>query len=173
MKEKISVKQFVPEEDCLKCQGCCRFREAESVWSPCLLEEETLELIDKPGIPAVSISADKKIMPVAVQGKEGFFCPFISLADNKCKIYAMRPFECQLYPFLIAFRGKKVLLTVDLNCPYARLKADSKEFREYVDYLTKFLNSPKQLKLLKDNPQLIQAYEDVLDVVELNIPDET
>jgi len=167
------IKQFVPEEACLKCSGCCRFKEADSVWSPCLLEEEIISLVDKEGVPALSLSLNKRIVPVPIAGKDGFFCPCLSVADNKCKIYAMRPFECQLYPFLIAFRNKKVLLTVDLNCPYAREKADSKEFKEYVNYLDEFLNSPKFIRVLKENPHLIQAYEDALDCCELNIQDET
>jgi len=166
------IKQFVTESACLECRGCCRFRKQESAWSPCLLEEELLELADKPGIPAVTISLDKRIIPVPVEGQEAFVCPLLNLADNKCKIYATRPFECQLYPFLIAFRDKKILLTVDLNCPYVAEKANSQEFKDYVKYLTDYFNSPQQLKVLKDNPQIIQAYEEVLDVVELQDPHE-
>jgi hypothetical protein len=64
-------------------------------------------------------------------------------------------------------RNKKVLLTVDLNCPYIRDKANTHEFREYTEYLVKYLNSPESISILKDNPQVLQAYEEVLDVVEL------
>ena len=48
----------------------------------------------------------------------------------------------------------------------------NKSVKEYLDYLTSFFNAPKQLKLLGDNPQLIQAYEEVLDVAELDLSDE-
>ena len=166
------IEQFVPEEFCLKCFGCCRFSEANSVWLPCLLEEEILELIDRKDLPAISLSLDKRIMPVALHGNDSFICPLLNSADNKCKIYATRPFECQLYPFLLSLRNKKVLLTVDLNCPYVKDKINSAEFKEYAQYLTDFFNSPKQLKVLKDNPQIIQAYAEVLDVVELKDPHE-
>jgi Fe-S-cluster containining protein len=166
------IKQFVAESACLECRGCCRFQKQESAWSPCLLEEEMLELADRPGIPAVNISIEKKIIPIPDIGNKSFVCPFLNLEDNKCKIYATRPFECQLYPFLIAFRDKKILLTIDLNCPYVAEKANSQEFKDYVQYLTDFLNSPQQLKVLKDNPQILQAYEEVLDVVELQDPHE-
>ena len=83
----------------------------------------------------------------------------------------MRPFECQLYPFLLNLRGKKIILTVDLNCPYVKEKMNTPEFKEYVSYLTAFLNSPEQLEILKDNPHILQAYEDVREIVELNFPD--
>jgi len=167
------IRQFVPQEFCLNCRGCCRFKEANSVWLPCLLEEEILDLIDKPGIPAVSISVEKKIVPVANPSGEGFFCPFLDGVENKCKIYAFRPFECQLYPFLINLRGKKVVLTLDLNCPYIEKSLKSPALKEYTEYLAAYLNSPARIKLLKDNPQVIQAYEEVIDLVELKNPDET
>lgn len=142
------------------------------MWSPCLLDEEIQELIDKKGLPAVFISIDKKVKPIPCPAGEGFICAFLDAKENKCKVYPSRPFECQLYPFLITLRDKKVLLTVDLNCPYIKAHLQSKELKEYISYLTAFLNSPKQLKQLKDNPQILQAYEDVLDVMELKINNE-
>jgi len=161
------IRQFVPSDFCLKCLGCCRFKDAESVWSPCLLEEEAISLVDREGIPAASISIDRRLNLVTENNGESFLCPFLKSADNHCQIYHLRPLECQLYPFLLSIRDKKVLLTVDLKCPYIQGKINSEEFKEYVNYLTQYLNSPKQLALLKSNPQILQAYEDVLDVVEL------
>ena len=163
------IKQFVPSEACLKCQGCCRFREMDSAWTPCLLEEEIQDLIDK-DIPAAYINIQKKIRPVPDPKGEGFLCAFLDADSNKCKIYQMRPFECQLYPFLINLRNNKVVLTVDLNCPYVQENMNKKEFKEYADYLAAYLNSPEQLEILTDNPQIIQAYEDVRDVIELKFP---
>lgn len=161
------IKQFVPSGVCLKCQGCCRFTESNSVWLPCLLDEEIQVLLDK-NIPPAVISAERKIQAVPCPGKEGFICPFLSPEDNKCRIYEFRPFECQLYPFLINMRNKKVVLTVDLNCHYAKEKLNSQEFKDYADFLIKLLNSPAQIKLLRDNPHVLQAYEEVSEIIELN-----
>ena len=166
------IKQFVPQEFCLKCQGCCRFKEANSVWSPCLLNEEIQELLDKPGIPAAAISIDRRIQPIANPQGTDFICPLLNILDNKCKIYSTRPFECQLYPFLINLRKDKVLLTVDLNCPYAYEQINSQQAKEYIVYLSGYLNSAPLLSMLKDNPQIIQAYEEVREVAELNLPHE-
>jgi Fe-S-cluster containining protein len=165
------MKQFVPSEFCLKCQGCCRFRDENSVWAPCLLDEEIVDFADNKDIPAVSVSLDKRLLLIPNPKGEGFICPFLNISDNKCKIYAIRPFECQLYPFLLNLRGKKIILTVDLNCPYVKEKMNTPEFKEYVEYLTAFLNSPDQLEILKDNPHILQAYEEVREIVELNFPD--
>jgi len=163
------IKQFVPQEFCLKCRSCCRFKEANSVWSPCLLDEEIQELVDREGIPAASISIDRRIQTVADPGGDGFICPFLNSADNQCRIYNLRPFECRLYPFLINLRKGKVLLTVDLNCPYVVETIDSQKMQDYITYLSTYLNSPKQLQMLQDNPQIIQAYEEVREVAELKL----
>jgi len=169
----IKIKQFVPQEVCLKCQGCCRFAQDDSVWLPCLLDEEIQELLDEKNLPAANISGDRKIQPISNATQDGFICAFFNAQDNKCKIYDLRPFECQLYPFLINLRDKKVILTVGLNCPYIKAHINSREFKEYSEYLAAFLNSPAQLEILADNPQIIQAYEEVLDLIELKSLDET
>lgn len=162
------IKQFIPQEVCLKCQGCCRFSQETSLWLPCLLDEEIQDLLGR-DIPPASISIDKKIQLVPHPGGDGFICPFLDITANKCKIYASHFFECQLYPFLIALQGKKVLLTIDLNCLYIREKINTKELKDYTQELVDFLNTPAQLEILKDNPQIIQVYEEVLEVVELKI----
>ncbi len=165
------IKQIIPQEVCLKCRGCCRFKKADSAWSPCLLDEEIQDLLDKK-IPPACISSAKKLLPVPDPGETGFICPFLDVKENKCKIYAFRPLECQLYPFLISLRKKKVILTLDLNCPYVSRNLKSAKFKKYTEDLISFLNSPAQLRLLKENPQIIQAYEEVLDIIELELPDE-
>ncbi|MBU0547511.1 MAG: YkgJ family cysteine cluster protein [Candidatus Omnitrophica bacterium] len=166
------IKQLVPHEFCLKCQGCCRFKQADSVWSPCLLDEEIQALLDKKGIPIASLSIDRRIQPIANPNGADFICPFLDSLDNRCRIYNMRPFECQLYPFLINLRNDKVLLTVDLNCPYVSEKINSQEAKDYISYLSVYLNSQEQLEMFKDNPQIIQAYEEVREVAELRLPHE-
>ncbi|RJP29459.1 MAG: YkgJ family cysteine cluster protein [Candidatus Omnitrophota bacterium] len=166
----MQIKQFIPRDVCLSCKGCCRFLRADSVWSPCLLDEEIQDLLGK-NIPAANISINKKLLLVQAPDGQGYLCPFLKIKDNKCSIYNFRPFECQLYPFLLNLRHGKIILTVDLNCPYVKEKLKSKEFKEYVDYLNEFLNSPAQLEIIKDNPHILQTYEEVLEIIELSPPD--
>ncbi len=163
------IKQLIPQEICLKCKGCCRFSQADSVWTPCLLEEEVQELLDKKDLPPAYISKDRKIQAVPNHADGGFHCAFFNPSQNKCRIYESRPLECQLYPFLISIRDNKVYLTVDLNCHFVKEHLKREKFKEYTEYLAAFLNSPQQLQLLRRNPQIIQAYEEVLDILELDI----
>lgn len=141
-----AFKQFVPKSACLVCLGCCRFRERKSIWRPHFLKSEK--------------QAIKKISLKAGPGEGNFFCSFLNPETNKCSIYHMRLFECRLYPFLIRRKNKKIFLAVHLNCPHIGKKLAGNKFKEYAAYLAKILKSKEFLKILKDNPQIAQAYED-------------
>ncbi|MBP7215906.1 MAG: YkgJ family cysteine cluster protein [Candidatus Omnitrophica bacterium] len=167
---RAMIKQYVPSDVCLTCQGCCRFAAWDSVWSPCLLDEEIQEFIDK-DLPPACITQTKKLTPVPLEGGGGYRCPFLEGSTNHCKVYTFRPFECQLYPFLLSMRNKKISLTVDPHCPYVVKTMHTPAFKEYVEYLTKTLNTARFRALLISNPQILQAYEDVLDIAEVRLSD--
>lgn len=160
------IKQFIPKEYCLGCQGCCRFQEPDSVWLPCLLDSEIQGLYKK-GIVPLAVSSSKRIRPIPSTTEDNFVCAFLTPKDNKCKIYPLRPFECQLYPFLINRKEDKVFLGLDLKCPFVQERLKSRQFKEYVKDLASALNSPSLKGLLKNNPQIIQAYPEALNLKEL------
>ena len=162
------IKQVIPKDYCLSCLGCCRFSEQDSVWLPHLLEKEAQELLNK-DFPASLISCDKKIRSIPYPAQNNFICSFLQPRDNKCKIYTFRPFECQLYPFLINRKGEEAFLALDLKCPFVKENSESQKFKGYIRYLIKFFNSPATKKILKNNPHIIQIYEDVLNLAELNL----
>jgi Fe-S-cluster containining protein len=161
------VKQFVPSKICLTCNGCCRFAEPETVWSPTLLDTEIEELTAQRSL-SLDFTSSQKVRLKPLEKKEGFICVFLDCRDNKCKIYSQRPFECQLYPFLINRCQKKIYLAIDLHCPFARENLKSKKCKDYIIYLTKLLRTSEYASILKDNPQVIQEYPDVIDLRELN-----
>ena len=162
------IKQVVPQEVCLECQGCCRFQKIDSVWSPCLLDEEIQDLLDKK-IPPACISSNKKLLLIPNAQGTGFICSFFDAKDNKCKIYGFRPFECQLYPFLINRKDDKIFLALGLRCPFVKENLESQKFKEYIRYLTDFFNKPRIIKILKNNPQIIQAYGGIINLAELKL----
>ena len=148
------IKQFTKEDFCLKCLGCCRFREKNSIWSPQLLKEETSSL-------------EQAVELVFDPGQNIFLCSSLEPADNKCKVYTLRPFECRLYPFLLNKRGENIFLAVDLNCPFVKERFDTDEFKDYAQYLAEFFNQNAQV--LRNNLQLIQVYREAQDLIEINI----
>jgi len=150
------IRQFVGSDFCLKCFGCCRFKEKDSVWTPKLLDAEAEKL-------------GELIKLIANPEQDNFVCLSLDIPGNKCKIYHQRPFDCQLYPFLLNQRGENIFLAVDLNCPYVRQNLESQSFKEYVKELDDFLNSGDRLKQLRANLQLIQTYKEAQDLIELDI----
>lgn len=171
------IKPFVPGEFCLtQCRCCCKFSQQDSVWSPALLDEEIIEF-QKNNIPGSVISQNKKINLVAFNTENNcnlpsyagmiFICPFLNKQDDKCKIYSFRPFECQIYPFLINRRGSKLFLSVDMGCPFIKNNINGQEFKDYLQYLTVFLHSPNQRSILRNNPQIIQIYNEANDLFEI------
>ncbi len=138
------IRQFIPQEVCLKCKGCCRFSQEDSVWVPRLLKEEE------------GVLSEIRVIPS--QEGNNFICSFFNPEDNHCKIYAERPFECQLYPFLLKKKSGKIFLGLDLNCPFTKGKIETKEFSEYLNYLIGLLKSQQYAAILKSNPQVIQGY---------------
>jgi Fe-S-cluster containining protein len=149
------IKQLIPQEFCLKCRGCCRFSQPHSIWSPHLLREEETKL--------------GEVLIVSNPGEDNFVCSHLGLADNVCGIYAWRPFECQLYPYLLNRKNNGFFLALDLNCPYASQNSSSPQMQEHSRKLSGLLQTPDYLKILRSNPQLFQEYEGVLDINELKI----
>ncbi len=140
------IKQFVTNEYCIKCLGCCRFAEQKSVWSPQSIEP--------------------------IQNGDSFVCPNLELENNKCKIYNSRPFDCELYPFLLHKINKKVYLAADFKCPFLKSKLDTREVRDYIKYLEGFFSSEDSLDFLSKNEKFILSYPEdikvILELVKLN-----
>jgi Fe-S-cluster containining protein len=144
------IKQIILKDFCLNCRLCCRFNEPDSVWVPHLLDDEKKRL------------NEDKIKLIFSKKEKVYFCSFLEPKENKCKIYKNRPLECQLYPFLINLKDKKIFLSLDLRCPYIKERLNSSQVKEYINYLCGFLKASK--KLILDNPQILQTYADVYDI---------
>ncbi len=153
------LRQFIAKEYCFKCQGCCRFAEQAGAWAPRLLEEEKSRVAP----------LRRSLLLLANPQGDGFLCQFFDTRGNKCKIYAIRPFECGLYPFLLNRRQGRVYLSVDVKCPFIKEKGRIGEYNGYVQYLNGYFKDPDILYTLKRNPQVIQSYEDALDIFELRL----
>ncbi len=150
------IKQFLSSDFCLDCRGCCRFAKEYSIWQPHLLKEEQDKL-------------DEKIKLLKDPVEDGLICASLKENDNKCKIYKLRPWECQIYPFLINRKDKKIYLALDSKCPFIQGKLENAEFKKYLQYLSGLLKSPRYTAILKQNPQIIQSYAGVYNLLELKV----
>jgi len=89
-----------------------------------------------------------------------FQCRYLSAATNTCGIYKARPFECQLYPFLIVKEGERISLSVHLSCPHIQEHLNTKSFDEFVPLLKDFFFDEKFSQFLSRNEMLISDYEE-------------
>lgn len=158
----IDLKQFVPSDVCLSCEGCCRFHEEKSSWRPKITQEE-VGLAAKCGLcgPQLEQNIDDEVgflRTVFSSSLNQFICSFFSDETKSCKIYLYRPFECQLYPFLLIKKQGKIFLGVHGNCPYVQVKQSAQEWKGHVEYLKKFFSKKKMADFLKRNPALFADY---------------
>ena len=149
------IEELIPEGYCLSCKGCCRFAEKDSAWLPHLLAEE------KERLAGISVLPDP--------GQGNYLCGFLDEKTNKCGVYAKRPFECRLYPFLINRSDGGVFLGIDPNCVFVKENLGKEGFRESLLKMGEFSLSRDLLEILKGNSCLIQAYEGVLNLSRIKL----
>lgn len=156
--------QFVPQEVCLACDGCCRFKDAESLWRPKLTQEEK------------RIGLAQKIFSLDAVDAKGYLktvnesgicrCQFFNLKENTCGIYPYRPFECQLYPFILHKMDGKVVVSVHLNCPFVQEMRRTEKFQSFSNDLQKFFQDGETRVFLKGNLSYVGQYEPYKDELE-------
>ena len=152
---ELSLKQFVPSEICLKCNGCCRYKEADSAWRPKLGMRDKESLADLITGDTV-LDAQVYIKTIQVCGEH--FCRFLNGGDNTCGIYTKRPFECSLYPFILSQTPDAVRVYVHLACPYVQDHLGRSEYDVYVAYLREFFRRPDVREFLFANKAMFHDY---------------
>jgi hypothetical protein len=152
---RVSLKQFVPSAICLKCNGCCRYKEADSAWRPKLgaRDQDNLAALITAGD---ILDARNYIKTIQVCGEH--FCRFLNQGDNTCGIYTKRPFECLLYPFILSQTPGAVKVYVHLSCPYVQDHLPRAEFEDYVAYLKVFFRREDIRGFLSVNKAMLHDY---------------
>lgn len=152
----LTLKDFVPSDVCLACDGCCRFQEKTSVWRPKIALEE----IDSPEKKEIfsADAVDKYHQLTTVCSGDHHFCRFLDRKTNECTIYSLRPFECALYPFILSREDNRPAIFVHHHCPFVQEKRGNQEFADYVVYLKSFFQTQNAQGFLERNTILISQY---------------
>jgi Fe-S-cluster containining protein len=125
-------KQPVKSDFCIKCFGCCRFREENSIWKP-------------NGV-------------ILVKQEDYFICPHLNLKSNLCEIYTSRPFDCEIYPFLLHRQDGKLFLALHNQCVFIENEADTEEFKLRFKDTLDYFDREEVLLFLKSNQGLFINY---------------
>ncbi|MDE1921089.1 MAG: YkgJ family cysteine cluster protein [Candidatus Omnitrophica bacterium] len=152
---ELSMMPFVPSDVCLKCDGCCRYKSADSPWRPKLGEA------DKQSLAAAITDGDvldDQAYIKTIQNCGQHFCRFLNQSDNTCGIYAKRPLECLLYPFVLSQTPDGIKVYVHLSCPYVQDHLSRSDFDSYVSYLKEFFRKEGVRAFLSRNRAMFHDY---------------
>jgi uncharacterized protein len=140
--------QIVPSEVCCRCEVCCRFPEEHSYLRPYFTSLEIREALAHGIHP--SHFPDRSGCQVTVvpnPKEEGFLCPAFDPDTHHCRIYAVRPLDCRLYPFALMWNAtrERILLGWDPKCPFLLSEAGGDPSLYMVDIETSTLKLPPPL----------------------------
>jgi Fe-S-cluster containining protein len=160
----LSSQQFdVHIDSCLECNECCW--NLKSTLTVIFTAEEVAAIKASGFSPLphfLPYRGNNRVFTVpleimAANGKPRYTCPFYDSAAHRCRIYAMRPFDCRAWPFFFA-RGKDplevFLKCYDGWCPKVN-KINMIDARK-IDRLL----SPESIAILKHYPGLIWDYSE-------------
>ena len=159
--------QFIPTGECLSCEGCCRFHDEKTDWRPRVGQEE-LSVNQATSVKSNNeLVVDKDQCLATIKEGDFWRCIFLDTAKNLCQAYFHRPFECQLYPFLLIRQENKFCIGVHLSCPYAQKTRGESQFEKYVSVLKSFLNETEVLSFLQRNLFLFADYSSFSNEIEI------
>ena len=183
----ITVPQIVPSHVCLSCEVCCRFPERDSSFRPYFTETEIRQAIDN-GVDARHFpdSAGSQVLPVPHPSGEGYLCPAFDPDTFHCRVYPVRPFDCQLYPFVLMWDEDRraVSLCWDTKCPFFMDPAMGEEptpsagtpsdrsytlpedFHPFSQSMVERIESNAMIDMLSANPQLVMPFQSDVVVIQ-------
>jgi uncharacterized protein len=159
------VPQVVPSSWCFSCDVCCRFPEKDSFLRPFFTRDEIQGAISA-GISSEffenSEGCQISLIPNPTPGTEGYICPCFDPGNGHCKIYQVRPLDCQLYPVALMRdeRDEGVVIGLDTKCPYIKERGSDEELSHYIKEVATHLEIPTSHERISKNPGLVQRYQD-------------
>lgn len=148
MSAQFIMKQPMKSNYCLACRGCCRFKEANSLWRPKVYFKE--EEILGGGVLTSDILDDKRCVKTKTVGGENF-CELLDTKTNKCIAYVARPLECRLYPFIFLKQEGTVFMAIHLACHFVQEARDTEEFKSFCQELQAFFARKEAKEFLREN----------------------
>lgn len=162
--------QLVPSRVCLSCEVCCRFPEADSFLRPYFTAEEIGRAVAA-GVEA-SYFSDRNGCQISVVPNphgEGYHCPAFDPATSHCRIYDVRPLDCQIYPLAVMWNTdhSRVVLGWDTKCPFMRDHGETgsgpADIQAHADSIAALVERDDSLERFATNPPLIGRFQE--DVV--------
>lgn len=168
--DRYQLPQLVTSDDCFACDVCCRFPEQDSPLAPYFTPDEIKTAVARGVAPErFSDPGGCRIELVRHPTGPGYLCPAFDPASNGCRIYADRPLDCRLYPFVVmhAPDGRATILGADRKCPVVQ-RTIAAPATEQLAVALRAQVFETHGALLRANPGLIGPYQ--RDVISLGAP---
>ncbi|MFH0818407.1 MAG: YkgJ family cysteine cluster protein [Patescibacteria group bacterium] len=157
------------------CRGCCKFKENRIYFAPKITDKEVANIKSNGLYKKVfyPFKNSKKIFQISLVkskfSKDTFVCPYLDEETQICKIYKMKPFDCEFWPFLLMYdKNRKNVLIAHFNkniCPITHTMSKTK-FEDYLNKsLDKWMKKKNIIKLISKYPELVWDYEPVTFIV--------
>ncbi|GEM_PF-330866 len=188
---KHHLKQLIPSEICLACEVCCRYPDRQTLMAPVFSREEQQKAVEL-GLPKQSFPTPEpgrgarirvttgessstasfdKLRTLSERSESNglttscYQCPAFVPGTHECTIYPERPFDCQLYPFMLMFsqHKSKVHLIMDPLCPFIQTHNNPlspNPLTAYGRYLYDYLEQPEIIQWICQNQNLVSEYQD-------------
>ncbi len=156
----MELPSLPPSETCLSCRGCCIFLTADSPWIPYFRKEEIAQAVSA-GISSDAFPSQEgsRIIPISLN--DTVRCPALDPNTHHCTIYAVRPLDCFIYPFVLMWdRAQKVIfLALHEACPFVFTQTNPlpDELVRRAEKLTVMLQTPQMIQSLSTHPGMIMA----------------
>lgn len=154
------------------CRSCCKFRKEDLYIRPKITVEEIARLKSAGHYRDVfqEFNGSKNVFQISLveKNKDTFICPYLDEKSHQCSIYAIRPFDCEFWPFVLMYdRRKEKVLIAHFNksvCPITEAMSKA-TFDDYVKNGLEESKKQRILSLVKKYPELVWDYEEDTFVV--------
>jgi hypothetical protein len=147
---------------------CCRFPEQDSLLRPYFTPDEIQQAVRHGINPSSFPDHDgSQVEVVPHPTDEGFLCPAFDPATHHCRIYEVRPLDCQLYPFALMWNEQHdtILLGWDPLCPFLLEQALGEAPINGVDSQSSTLKLPMAVMIQAETVATYLESEDLLNTL--------
>lgn len=168
----MKVKNIVKLKNCLDCHKdrCCEFKYSEIKYAPVLTAEEVGAIKKNYKVNCfVRYKKSDDIFQIKLRkSKKGKFyiCPFLN-KEKLCKIHAIKPFDCQFWPFILTKSkdGKSTYICLDAEECLGFKNISKKELEKHKRYIMELFKSKKGADFLNRFYGLCWDYDPDLKVI--------
>lgn len=102
----MKIKNIVDSSRCIKCEICCYYDENDESCNPCFTVKEFAAI---PAHLQGNLAKDdagfyRPQLITPQNADEDMVCPFLEEETHQCIINDIKPLDCELWPFRLAYR---------------------------------------------------------------------